>query len=127
MKYNPDSSKEYVLVYDYFVATEGPAVPDDPIYEKYSKEMLPQDTVVVNVHQIVERSALNDTMGTTGPLQFTVKDTGKTYKTHYGYMFADNTPENLERLAIARKLRQEWKEAEKRLRKANKQVATLRN
>lgn len=87
MKLPPDPAKEYLLVYDCVDYSNG----------TFGKtETIPQDTVVTNVRFKGEPNFMGDM------LLFTVKSTGKVCETHYGYMFADNTPENVYVLELLR-------------------------
>ncbi len=101
MKEPAQEDVEYVLVYDY------------PCYAKTSAEVLvPRDTVVNNVNYRRVGSTLHqNVLGGSSELEFTVKATGKSYTTNYGYMFALATLENLEKLDAYRQADREAKRA----------------
>ena len=107
-----DSSAEYVLVYHY------------PVYEKDPKKIrVPKGSVVTNViYKPVDGTLNRVILGGATELEFTVKKTGETFTTNYGYMFALNTPENLARLAEVDRLQTIRDEAERRLAIANDKV-----
>lgn len=104
MKKPVSPNKEYVLVYDH-KTTHGLAVPEI---------VVPQDTVVVNVHNVEH-----------GMLEYTVKETGKKYETHYGYMFAENTEDNLKLLALYRQSCKEYSKAKKDMEDSLNRVTTV--
>lgn len=112
MNLPPDPEKEYVLVYD-CVDYSGGTFSDD-------KETIPKDTVVTNVRFKGEPNFMGDM------LQFTVKSSGKVCETHYGYMFADNTPENLFQLEVFRDKQAAVREAERDRNQAKQRLATVR-
>ena len=85
MYFKPDINKEYVLTFDY------------PLLVGASEVLVPQFTVVNNVHYKAE----------TGILSFTVKETGVPFETAYGYMLTLNEPLNIEKLKWALYLRDE--------------------
>jgi len=95
----PNPEIEYILTFDYKNA--------------FRDIVVPKDTVVTNVTY------------TGSMLYFTVKDTGKTHSTFYGYMFAENTPENLKRLAIAREKREHYFRARKEIDEAYNAVDSI--
>ena len=86
MYLKPDINKEYVLTYDY------------PLLVGEGKVLVPQFTVVHKVHYKTD----------TGILSFTVKNTGNSFETAYGYMLTENTPLNIEKLKWALYLRDEF-------------------
>jgi len=80
-----DFNKEYVLTFDY------------PLLVGEGGVLVPQFTVVHRVHYKEE----------TGLLSFTVKDSGVSFETAYGYLLTENTPLNIEKLKWALYLRDE--------------------
>jgi hypothetical protein len=109
----PCPTKEYVLVYDLSDFGGVGAKWPYPILVK-------QDTVVINVRFANTPNFMGDM------LLFNVKETGEEFHTHYGYMFADNTPENLEKLRIYRHKRDEYFAARQASAKALKDVLTVK-
>lgn len=107
-----DPNAEYVLAYHH------------PVYEKDPKKVrVPKGTVVTNVTYKPIGGVLHRTvLGGATQLEFTVKETGETFQTNYGYMFALNTPENLARLAKVDQLQIDRDEADRRLRIANDEI-----
>lgn len=99
-----DPNAEYVLAHHH------------PVYETDPEKVrVPKGTIVVNVTYRAEGSLMQRTiLGGSTTLAFTVKATGETFSTNYGYMFALNTPENLALLAEADRLRALRDEAEHR-------------
>jgi len=104
MRKNPNSNREYVLVYDH------PPSPDG------------KDAVLVPMNTIVHNLQLTEKDG----LEFTVKKDGKVYHTNYGYMFAENNEKNLVNLRNARKLREEYFEIMYKMERAFNEVDTVK-
>lgn len=105
MSYHPARpDAEYVLVYDHPRSAR-----------KREDVLVPQDTVVFVRECPSDSIALKVILGASSELEFVVKATGEKHTTNYGYMFALNTPENLERLNKARVARKAFFEAEKNM------------
>lgn len=106
---------EYVLVYNY------------PPYARTPDEVrVAQDTVVTNVRYVpTDSTACRVISGGSSELEFTVKATGEKFTTHYGYIFALNTPNNRERLREFQAARQARDEAARRVEAAFAQVSTV--
>jgi hypothetical protein len=98
----PDRNKEYVLTHDF----KGPP-------------FIRAGTVVTNVRFRCEPGFMGDM------LLFEVKGSTETYETHYGYMFAENTPNNLALLSKSQQVLAEYKKAKREWKNAFKAVATV--
>jgi hypothetical protein len=100
----PDPNKEYIYRLD--VAWRANKLEHEP-YKK--------DSIVINVTQ--EQG---------GMYHFVDKLTGEEYRCSYNWAFADNTPENLLRIAEYEKLRKEYSVAKRKSEMAGDRIKTLK-
>lgn len=99
----PDPKKEYIYLLDQVWAPRG--------LESTSIQRL---TIVNNLSQ---------TDG--GRYLFTIKDTGENHSCTYAWAFAENTPDNLERIKTYDNVYAEYLALKKRLKITHKQIDTL--
>jgi hypothetical protein len=125
MKQPADPNAEYVLVYDHLAKADMSKGLFGYKDEEKENVLAPRGAVVT-VASVRQGGWLHESMtGGSSILEFTVKATGEKFRTTYGYMFALNTPENLQRLAAFHEVRDAYFRAKDALDKAGKLVDTI--